>query len=83
MWIDLRSEIEGGREPERRFTTDDTLEGGLDSTTPRMGAECGMGEPGVTPMSVRDGEPGVEGELYRYVERRTIVAPMRNARVIG
>jgi hypothetical protein len=73
---------DGAAEPSpRRLTTLDTREGF--SGSPRIGAEVGMGEPGVTATAVRVDGACEAGELYMYVAPRTIEEPTIKARVMG
>ena len=85
---DLRSVADGRRElaldPEpspRRLTNDDVRDGR--SGSPRIGADCEIGDPGSTPMVVRGIEADGAGALYMYVAARTMDEPTQKARVMG
>ena len=65
----------------RRLTNDDVRDGR--SGSPRIGADCEIGDPGSTPMVVRGFWADGVGALYMYVAARTIDEPTQNASEMG
>lgn len=62
---------------------DDVRDGRSRSGSPRIGADCKMGDPGSTPIVVRGTGLEGAGALYRYVAASTIDEPTQKARVMG